>query len=210
MAANIDWEDIAVGEEMIYVAETGNNGNARRDLGVYVIPEPNPRAVARTRALKFIPFRYPEQEHFPAKQWHYDSEAMFVFDGTLYFLTKHRQPGEISAWEPGTNLYRLDTMRPDKFNTLTPVDSHQDVSLVTAADLSPDGEHLAILCYTNLWVFERPGEGDKWLSAPARMIPLQPGKTKQAEAVTWADKDTLIIGNEESELFRVKLADMSD
>lgn len=210
VAANIDWEDIAVDEEMIYVAEMGNNGNARRDLGVYVIPEPNPRAVAHTRALKFVPVRYPEQKSFPAEQWHYDVEGMFVFQEKLYFLTKHRQRGKASGWEAGTKLYRLDSMKTDEFNVLTRVDTHDQISLVTGADLSPDGEHLVVLCYTQLWVFERPVSGDAWLSAPSRMISLRLEQTKQAEAVTWRDNRTIIIGNEESELFRVDLEDMPD
>ena len=210
VAANVDWEDIAVDEEMIYIAEMGNNGNARRDLGVYVIPEPNPRAVGRTRALKFVPVRYPEQNSFPAEQWHYDVEGMFVFQGKLYFLTKHRQPGKMSSWEAGTRLYRLDSMKTDEFNLVTRIDSHEKVSVVTGADLSPDGEHLAILCYTQLWVFERPVSGDAWLSTPSRMISLRLEQTKQAEAVTWQDDTTIIIGNEESELFRINLEDMPD
>ena len=91
-ASNIDWEDIALDGDTLYVADTGNNGNARRDLGVYVLPEPNPRATDRQRVLKFLPVAYPDQKTFPGEQWHYDCEALFVFHGKLYFVTKHRAP----------------------------------------------------------------------------------------------------------------------
>ena len=47
-ASNIDWEDITTDGDMLYVADMGNNGNARRDLGVYVIPEPNPNGHSKT------------------------------------------------------------------------------------------------------------------------------------------------------------------
>ncbi len=210
LAANLDWEDIAADDEMIYIAEMGNNTNARRDLGVYVVPEPNPRAVGRTRTLKFVPVRYPDQKEFPAKEWHYDNEGMFVFKGKLYFLTKHRKPGEPAGWEPGTHLYRLDSMKTGEFNELRRIDQHDQVSVVTGADLSPDGEHLAVLCYTQLWVFDRPGRGDRWLSSDSRMIPLAFEHTKQAEAVTWRDNETIIIGNEDSELFVVSLTDLPE
>ena len=50
-ASNIDWEDITTDCDMLYVADMGNNGNARRDLGVSVIPEPNPTATKDIRAL---------------------------------------------------------------------------------------------------------------------------------------------------------------
>ncbi len=202
-ASNIDWEDIAVDAENIYIADMGNNGNARRDLGIYVLPEPNPRQIAQARALKFIAVRYPTQEKFPGAQWHYDSEAMFVFRGKLYFLTKHRQPGKIGEWESGTVLYRLDTMATDRVNVLTRVDMHDEVAVVTAADLSPDGTRLAVLCYTALWIFEAPKGRDRWLSGRAYMTPLAIDFTGQAEAVAWRDNKTLLIGNEESELFLV-------
>ena len=63
LAANIDWEDIAITKGAIYIADMGNNGNARRDLGIYVINEPNPVAVSRTRPYQFIPVSYPDQSH---------------------------------------------------------------------------------------------------------------------------------------------------
>ncbi|XOV88412.1 MAG: hypothetical protein ACFHX7_00695 [Pseudomonadota bacterium] len=202
-ASNVDWEDIAIDEDNLYIADLGNNGNARRDLGVYVLPEPNPRQIAQARALKFVPVRYPSQASYPAEQWHYDSEAMFIYRGKLYFLTKHRQPGKISEWEAGTRLYRLDSMATDRVNVLRQVDMHDEVAVVTAADLSPDGRRLAVLCYTALWIFEAPRSRDRWLSGKARMTPLDLRVTGQAEAVAWRDDRTLLIGNEGSELFLV-------
>ena len=66
-ASNVDWEDVAVEDGQLYIGDIGNNGNARRDLGVYVLNEPNPRAIAMTRALRFLPLRYPEQSQFPGR-----------------------------------------------------------------------------------------------------------------------------------------------
>lgn len=209
VAANIDWEDIAVDGENIYIADMGNNGNARRDLGIYVVREPNPRAVEHTRPMKFIPVAYPEQANFPARQWHFDSEALFVSDGTLFVLTKHRQPGKISAWEPGTNLYRLDSMATDRVNLLKRIDTHPAVAVVTAAELSPDGVHLAVLGYRDLWVFERPRRKDHWLSGRAFRLGLEFEQTGQIEALTWRDNDTLLIGNEgDRQWFEVERKDI--
>ena len=59
----------------------GNNGNARRDLAVYVVKEPNPEANLQAHSLKRIPVAYPDQKAFPDEQWHYDCEAVFVFRG---------------------------------------------------------------------------------------------------------------------------------
>lgn len=208
LAANLDWEDIAVDEDYIYIADTGNNGNARRDLGVYVIPEPNPRAVAATRSLLYLPVRYPEQEAFPAREWHFDNEAIFVADGSLYFLTKHRQAGKIGAWEAGANLYRLDSRHTDSYNLLRKVDSNKDVQVVTGADLSPDGKYLAVLGYTQLWVFEQPGKSGRWLSGKSHMKQLDPRVTGQVEAICWLDNQTLLIGSEGRQIYKATLTEI--
>ena len=201
VAANVDWEDIATDAEHLYIADMGNNGNARRDLGVYVIPEPNPRAAELTRPVSFLPIRYPEQREYPAKLWHYDSEALFVFQDKLYFITKHRQPGKIDKFEVGAVLYRLDTRYTDRFNILTRVDTHSAMSVATGADLSPDGRYLAVISYRDFWLFEKPVANDQWLSGTAYRLPLPWRESKQVEAVAWADNEQLVIGNEEGELY---------
>ena len=45
LAAHYDWEDIASDADWLYIADTGNNGNARRDLGIYKVPQFNPRVI---------------------------------------------------------------------------------------------------------------------------------------------------------------------
>jgi len=208
--SNIDWEDVAVDGEHVYLADTGNNGNARRDLGVYVLVEPNPRATDRARVLARWPVGYPEQQQFPARQWHYDCEAVFVHDDRLYFLTKHRVAGQIGQPENGTNLYRLDTRHTDRVNALTLVDRMDDIGgWVTGADLSPSGGTLAVLVYapkTAVWLFETPAVGDGFLHSASRTIPLELNQVKQAEGIAWVDETTLLITNEQRQMFRLDVA----
>jgi hypothetical protein len=200
-----DWEDIANANGVLYLTDVGNNDNARRDLGVYLVNEPNPLFVTKTRALNFLPVRYPDQQQYPAKQWHFDCEATFTVDGELYFLTKHRQPGKALQWEPGTKLYRLTTRHTDRDNVLKLVDRHPAVSLATAADVSPDGQHLAILSYARLWVFDKPRRGDKWLQSAARVLDFDRSQVKQNEAITWENNETLLMANEQRQIFRIEL-----
>lgn len=207
VAANQDWEDIAVYKDLIYIADLGNNGNSRRDLGLYVVREPNPKAITNARTFQYYPVEYPDQKHFPAKQWHFDSESLFIDAGVPYVITKHREPGKISAWERGAKLYRLDTMHTDKMNQLTLVGSHPEVAVATAAELSPDGEQLAVLCYADIWVFHRPEEGDNWFAGKSERLPLDFRQTGQVEAIAWKDNETLLFTNEPGELFEVTLAD---
>jgi len=205
-ATNVDWEDIALSQGRLYVADAGNNGNARRDLGIYVLDEPDPQSAQFAQALRFLPIRYPEQTDFPPSgTWYYDCEALFIADGKPYLLTRHRHPRRLLGFAEGTRLYRLDSAFTDRDNVLTLVDSHPGLRAVSAADLSPDGTKLAVLSYDLLWVFERPESGDRWLQAKARRLALDLGQTKQAEAVCWDDDATLRLANEQREVFRVPL-----
>lgn len=195
-AWNFDWEDIALADGVLYIADVGNNGNARRDLGVYVVNEPDPLAIPRMRTLNFLPVRYPDQESYPAKLWHFDCEAVFVSDDKLYFITKHRRPGEIGGFEAGAKLYRLDTAFTDRENILTLVGMREDIVLATGADLSPDGNRLAVSTYDALWIFDRPLDGDDWLAGTAWRLDLDRRVAKQLEAVAWDDAETLRLVNE--------------
>ncbi|HXV74736.1 MAG TPA: esterase-like activity of phytase family protein [Candidatus Polarisedimenticolaceae bacterium] len=206
-ATNVDWEDIAFEDGTLYIADTGNNGNARRDLGLYLVREPDPHAAHRTEAVRFLPLRYPDQTAYPAEDWEFDCEALFVDRGTPYFLTKHRAAGQWLGFLPGTKLYRLDT-RSTEDNVLTLVGKRADLMMPTAADLSPDGRQLAVLTYMDLWIFDRPAEGDDWLSGPARRLPLDRARARTNEAIAWADDRTVIIANEERRLFRLDVAEL--
>ena len=205
-AWKFDWEDIALADGVLYIADVGNNGNARRDLGVYVVNEPDPLAIPKMRTLKFLPIRYPDQQHYPAKLWHFDCEAVFVADEMLYFITKHRRPGEIGGFEAGAKLYRLDTLFTDRENVLTLVGTHDGIFLATGADLSPDGSRLAVSTYDALWIFDRPADGDDWLSGTAWRLDLDRDVVQQLEAVTWDDAVTLRLVNEDRD---VMLADVT-
>lgn len=208
-AENRDWEDIAADERYLYVADTGNNANARRDLVIYMISEIDPTASTRSAVVRALPVVYPDQDAFPPKSRHFDSESLFVDAGKLYLLTKHRG-GLLHRMAPGVKLYRLDSDYSDRDNILTLVDHHDTLTAATGAELSPDGQTLAVISYTDLWLFQRPASGDQWLSAPARHFPLDTDTFRQVEAITWIDDDTLLLGNEQRDLFRLVVSALPD
>jgi hypothetical protein len=208
-AAHIDYEDIAVEDRTLYLGDIGNNGNARRDLGIYVLREPF-RYARRTRPLVHLPIAYPDQATVPAADWHFDAESLFVDDGTLYVLTKHRTGQQIDALEPGTTLYRLDTRHPHRVNVLARVDVHDSIPPPTAAALSPSGDRLAVLGYRSVWLFPRPADGTRWLSTEPRRIAVSAQRSKQAEALTWDDAHTLRIANEQREVYRLRVPTLHD
>lgn len=207
-ASNIDWEDLTTLNGWLYLGEFGNNGNARRDLGLWALPEPNPRATERQRPAFFLPFHYPEQQRFPAEAWVFDAEALFADPerNALYLITKHRKAGDVRRFIPGAKLYRIPLDGAGRASTaLTLVDQHEEMTAVTAAELSPSGAWLAVLTYRTLWLFPRPPAGEQWLSGPAYSRPLPFLETRQAEALSWRDDTTLLLGDEEGRLWTVTL-----
>lgn len=208
-AENIDWEDIATDGRYLYIADMGNNGNDRRDLAVYALSEIDPRASTRSAVLQKYLVVYPDQTGFPDPTWDFDSESLFAADDALYIITKHRSSSFPRRMERGAKLYRLDTRFTDRDNVLTLVDSNSELRAASGADVSPNGQRLAVITYTALWLFDRPSDGsDRWLSSSPRKIDLNPRVVKQAEAITWLDDDTLLFGNEQRELFRVNVNEL--
>lgn len=209
-AENVDWESMTVDDNYLYVADTGNNFNNRRDLVIYMLSEIDPTASTQSAAIKALPVRYPEQAEFPGMggKRHFDSEALFSADGKLYLITKHR--GLSGTMEPGANLYRLDTDSSDRINDLVLVDANPDMQFITGAELSPDGRKLAVISYEDLWLFDRPATGDRWLSSSARRYPLNTSVMQQVETVVWDDDSTLLVSNEQRELFRIDLAELGE
>jgi len=127
----------------------------------------------------------------------------------LYFLTKHRKQGKFNEFESGTNLYRLDTEFTDRANVLHKVDSNDNITVATGADLSPDGSKLAILTYIGIWIFEKPEQGDQWLQQKSRLLKLDPELTQKVEAICWDDGQTLLFANEQRNIYRLRLSDIS-
>lgn len=206
-ANNVDWEDIAVDENYLYIADMGNNGNARRDLAIYLVSEIDPTASTRSAVIKRLPVVYPEQKEYPPKNRYYDSESLFVVGGKLYVITKHRGPGGFlrAPWEAGANLYRLDTSYEDRDNVLTRVDSHLLLTAATGADLSPDGRTLAVISPSHLYLFRDPVD-DRWFSqSTVRSVPISMHAFRQVEAITWESDEVLVMTNEQGDLFRVEL-----
>lgn len=193
-AVNIDWEDIATDNQgNLYIAACGNNSNMRRDLAVYLLKEPYPFAVGKTRILKKIPFYLPEQKSFPPTKLNFDVEALFWADDMLYLLTKHRD-------DDYTALYRFDSTDPNAENPLTLCGKFRIYGQVTAADASPDGDSLAVLTYNGVWVFDSTAH-KSYFDCNVLWLPIE---AKQCEGICF-DGNVLIISNEQRELFELPI-----
>lgn len=195
-AVNVDWEDLAVDNSgTLYIAAFGNNSNLRRDLAVYILPEPDPHGTVVTRALNVINFRYPDQVGFPPAKKNFDAEALFTIRGKLYLLTKHRA-------DTFTKLYRFDETSAQQLNTLTLVDRYDVGGMVTAADAANDGSMVAILTYNSIWLIETPSDSDLLFSGKKYRYPIM---AKQCEGICF-DGENLRLTNEQRDIFVVPLS----
>lgn len=202
-ARNIDWEDITTDGKNLYISDMGNNGNKRTNLGIYVVEEPDPEQTSEVSRFKFIPLTYPDQTEFPPSNWEYDCEGIFWLRNKLYLVTKHRRDKILP--KDSANLYRLDFV--DKKNQLTKIDHIETLGgWVTGAAVSPDGSTVAILCAApaqRVWLFPTRASGDKFFSAGGKSISLT--NVKQAEGICFESNNSLLINNEQRDIFRLKL-----
>lgn len=174
----IDWEDIAIGPgeggSWLYLADTGNNLLWRRHPVIYRLREPVLPVVAPPAVERFE-LRYPDGRH--------DAEALVVDprSGDLYLLTKEFD--YLARRGLPARVYRLPRPLVDggtlefvaeiDFPAMLPLLARpQDEgllamdmgSLVTAADISPAGDAIAILTYKGAWLW-RIGEGESLAQA---------------------------------------------
>ena len=192
---NYDWEDLALdGEGNLIIADTGNNLGTRKQLMLHFIREPKPGAKS-VKPVRTLQVHYEDQKTASPD---YDCEAVFVAGGRFYFLTKHRTDSR-------TRLYRLVGESTKTSNPLRLVDSFDIGGMVTAADTSPNGKLVAVLTYTALWVFDYDAKSGSIFRGGISKLPIY---AWQAEAVAFDGNDSLVIGNEEGQLFRVGLDEL--
>ena len=202
-AHNIDWEDIAVDSKgNLILGAFGNNNNARKDLAIYVVPEPNPKQIDQTRSYHKINFNYPDQNHYPPElDRNFDAEALFSFRDHLYILTKNRGNKK-------TGLYKFEELNPSQLNPLKKLEEFNIQGFVTAADYNKEKEILAVLTYKAIWIFKFNKDTKEPLLSKAKAYKLETKDAKQCEGICFKSSNELIISNEQQELFLVPVEEI--
>lgn len=195
-AENVDWEDLTIDNSgLLYIADTGNNANKRKDLAIYVVPEPNPFESDQVSVLKRVPFSYPDQEAFPdPDNRNFDCEAIAWSEGILYGWTKHRS-------DRRTKLYRFGPLEHEVAQTLTKISEFEIDGAVTGADITPDGRKLLLLCYEYIYLFEKPVDSDDFLAGRRKRILFE---GRQSEGICFTGSaNEFVITNEQQEIYRL-------
>lgn len=198
-ATNYDWEDIALApcvepsRDCLYVADTGDNNERRRNVTIYLVPEPAaaPRPATSDEPARIAPraravrVRYPDGAH--------DVEAIWIEpDGSVDLVTKGTN-GPIRRYRvPAARLDR-DTARAQLVERLPIVPQRALGRLVTGAARSPNGKRVVIRTYTELFWYRL--EANRRLAddgPPCWLGPLEP----QGEGVAFLDDSTLVLTSE--------------
>lgn len=198
-ANNRDWEDLAMDPAgRLIIADLGNNFSTRRDLILYVVPEPD--LTDASVAVEFTrQFRFADQTEFPSLSQNFDCEAVFAAGTTLFLFTKHHT-------DTRTRLYGLDLSISGTCQALAPLAEAEIHGMATAADLSPDGRRVALLADNHLWVFDLHGSpGELFEKSTVRHLGAE---MRQSEGVAFDGPDTLLITNEQRDVFRIRISDL--
>lgn len=143
----VDWEDIAEDSSYFYLGDFGNNADgSRRNLRIYKIAKKYNNAVLLDTLTieETIYFSYEDQVDFTplaANKTDFDCEAMFVYGDSIYLFTKQ--------WTSlGTGFYRIATNGANQ--TAKKIGFIPINGLVTGADISPNGNKIVLVGYSNL------------------------------------------------------------
>ncbi|WP_255594112.1 hypothetical protein [Pontibacter sp. HSC-14F20] len=189
---NVDWEDLALDSKgNIYIADTGNNNNKRKELAIYKLQLDKPEQIEAIR------YTYEDQKAFPPskKDMNYDVEAIFWQGGKLYLVSKDRGRKETAK------VYELpDSGGQYKAKLLG---SHKLGVPVTGAASNADGSRVALVSEGGLHIFQNVGEPAAFYKGDYQKVNIK--EAGQTEAVAFENENTLVITSEDGGLFRYSL-----
>lgn len=169
-----DWEDIALDNAgNIYIADTGNNTYDRKTLSVHMVKEPNPRKPITLRVMKSWKVETPKAD--------LDGEAIFIHKGYCYIIGKVVNPGRAP-------MYRFPLGSKEK-PPLIKVGNLTTAGRVTGADISRDGQRLAIVTEVGTHLFRINGNPMK---ASSILPPFTPMENSACEGGTFAGNGFLV------------------
>ncbi|PKA98825.1 hypothetical protein B0O79_2519 [Flavobacteriaceae bacterium MAR_2009_75] len=194
-AKNKDWEELTTDKEgNLYIGDFGNNLNNRKDLTIYILPNPEEEKGDKIDAKK-IKFSYPEQKDFPAKKKDrmFDAEAFFHLNDYLYIFTKNRT----EPFSGETSLYKIPAKKGNykaEFVRNFNLCADWNTCRVTSADISSDGKTLVLLGYGKLYIFT-DFKSDNFFDGNRKELDL--GVRTQLESVCFSGPNNLLLSDEE-------------
>jgi len=195
-ARNVDWEAMAPGpcggtggRHCLYIGDLGDNEAVRFAVTVYRVADRPANAARGAWTAEALTFRYADGAH--------DVEAMYVMpNGTMHFITKRPlkdsagrlRPALVFTLPASAWSSRDSTIRAALSDSLPIVPGSGSGRMITDAALAPDGRHLAVRTYAEVYVFAVSPETGKVRSDVAPTVcDVSKLRERQGEAVTWLD-----------------------
>jgi hypothetical protein len=101
---NVDWEDMALNGNYLYIGDFGNNNNKRKNLTIYRFSWKD-ALKQDSISTDLMTIAYAEQMAFPPenKALNFDAECLAFADGYLWIFTKNRT----EPFDGVSNVYRV-------------------------------------------------------------------------------------------------------
>ncbi len=194
-AKNVDWEALAIGPcgassvaHCVYIGDLGDNDAHHATRSIYRVAEPAARDASFSGAViaEHVTFTYPDQPH--------DVEAMYIAgNGDAFVITKRPLPTATKRLRPAL-VFRLSASSwtskkgvvAELVDSLSIVPGSAPLRTITDASLSPDGRHVAVRTYSQLFVYAADSTTGRINASVAPAIcNLVPLGEAQGEGVTW-------------------------
>ncbi|HEU4562088.1 MAG TPA: hypothetical protein VFS20_29945 [Longimicrobium sp.] len=189
-ARNRDWEDIASGrcpdggDACLYLADTGNNDNDRKEVSLWVVPEPATTVPSTAPATEY-------RARFPGEPTDIEAIALLP-DGRIYLVSKGSK-GPVTLFRWPTPLRQGHEATLEQVRALAP-HPEQVGDRVTAASATPDGKWVAVRTYAALAFYRTAdllGGG-----LPYAQFDLDPIAEPQGEGVALANDGNVVLSSE--------------
>ena len=192
---NIDWEDICMDSNFIYIGDFGNNSGSRTNLRIYRVPVTSYlNASNDTVYADTIQITYADQIDFTPSSYstNYDAEALISFEDSLYIFTKN--------WgDYRTNVYSV-SKQPGSYS-INRRDSLDAQGLITGGVYNSDSNVIVLTGYTftDPFIIELSQfSGNLFSNGLVQRSILDPGGSIQIESVTHFAQDQYYLTSEDN------------
>ncbi|MFT5217274.1 MAG: hypothetical protein ACI83H_002411 [Glaciecola sp.] len=205
-AKNHDWEDLASDKSgNLYIGDFGNNENKRKNLVILKVMNDSLKSLGGID-VEEISFFYPEQKQFPPvkNKMHFDCEAFFHYNDSLFLFTKSRTKNELGK----TNLYKIPAIKghhkAEFISSFTTCDDYG--CWITSADINEEENKIAILTEHSVWIIS-DFKSSNFFSGIITKYPFN--HSSQKESVLFKNDSTLYITDERSKAKGGKLYELT-
>ena len=210
---NIDWEDVSIDSNYIYIGDFGNNYGNRDDLVIYKVTIPTSiLSNDQLTEVSQISFNYDNQSNLNSAQFNtnFDAEALISYNNKLYIFTK--------TWvDYETNIYELS--KSEGSYSIEQIDNIEIGGLVTAATYDFNNNQILLTGYNQTSSFiirlsELNGSNFSQSKLDRYVINAPSGYSLQIEGITVDNSDVFLTSEKFLELpaalFKFKLSDITN